>query len=326
MDAISLDQLRVFLQVVKSGSFSAAARDMHRVQSAVTYAIQKLEDQLGAKVFDRAGYRPVLSDAGRALLPRATRVLEEFSALNAQARAIAGGLEPELAIVVDPAYPTPSLVAALKEFEERFPAVVLRVYVDTLGAAVQTVLEGRADFGLLFEFAAQSPDLLTTPIGELQLVPIAAASHRLAKIRGRVPLEALREERQLVLSDRSALTKGKEISVISPRTWRLADQGARHEMLLAGFGWGNMPLHMVADDIARGRLVQLDIRWPDGSRPPRPIVVLARRKDKTLGPAGAWLAERFTLAGSTAGRKLSPSDRAGGKRKARQGRRRPARR
>jgi DNA-binding transcriptional LysR family regulator len=266
---------------------------MHRAQSAVTYAIQKLENQLAAKVFDRGGYRPALSDAGRALLPRATRVLEEFAALNAQARAIAGGLEPELSLVVDPAFPTPRLVAVLQEFQTRFPEVLLRVYVETLGAAVQDVLQGRGDIGLVFEFAAGSADLVTTPIGELQLVPVAAPTHPLGRIRGRVPLAALRDERQLVLSDRSALTQGKDLSVVSPRTWRLADLGARHAMLRAGLGWGNMPLHMVEDDLAQGRLVKLDIRWPDGSRPPRPVVVLARRKDKTLGPAGAWLAERF---------------------------------
>ena len=102
MDAISLDQLRVFRQVAESGSFSAAARHLHRAQSAVTYAIQKLEEQVGAQVFDRGGYRPVLSEAGRALMPRATRVLEELAAFNTQARAIAGGLEGEVAIVVDP--------------------------------------------------------------------------------------------------------------------------------------------------------------------------------------------------------------------------------
>jgi len=190
MDAISLDQLRVFLQVVKSGSFSAAAREMHRVQSAVTYAVQKLEEQLGAQVFDRSGYRPVLSDAGRALLPRATRVLEEFAALNEQARAIAGGLEPELSIVVDASYSTPELVAALQEFQARFPAVLLRVYVENLGAAAQLVIEGRADFGLTFEFAAESPDLASTPIGEMQLVPLAAPTHPLGRIKGRVTLDA----------------------------------------------------------------------------------------------------------------------------------------
>jgi len=320
MDAISLDQLRVFLQVVKSGSFSAAAREMHRVQSAVTYAVQKLEEQLGAQVFDRSGYRPVLSDAGRALLPRATRVLEEFAALNEQARAIAGGLEPELSIVVDASYSTPELVAALQEFQARFPAVLLRVYVENLGAAAQLVIEGRADFGLTFEFAAESPDLASTPIGEMQLVPLAAPTHPLGRIKGRVPLEALREERQLVLSDRSPLTRGKEFSVVSPRTWRLADQGARHAMLRAGLGWGNMPLHLVADDLANGSLVTLDIRWPDGSRPPRPIVVLARRKDKTLGPAGAWLADRFIASRPTGAAARRPGKSPVPPRKARRGR------
>ena len=83
MKAVTIDQLRVFRQVAETGSFSAAARAMHRAQSAVTYAVQKLEDQAGVELFDRSGYRPVLSEAGRALLPRAVRILEELAAFVA---------------------------------------------------------------------------------------------------------------------------------------------------------------------------------------------------------------------------------------------------
>jgi DNA-binding transcriptional LysR family regulator len=294
MDAISLDQLRVFRQVAESGSFSAAARHLHRAQSAITYAIQKLEEQVGAQVFDRGGYRPVLSEAGRALLPRAVRILEELAAFNTHARAMAGGLEAEVAIVVDPTYPTPALTTALHGFQQRYPAVQLRVFVETLGAAAQSVIDGTVDLGLALEFAAASPDLVSSPLGELELVQVAAPTHPLARIKGRIPLEAARGERQLVLSDRSSLTRGRDFGVISPRTWRLADQGARYEMMRAGLGWGSMPMHMVAEDLKRGRLVKLDIRWPDGSRPPRPIMVLIRRKDKALGPAGAWLADQLS--------------------------------
>ena len=304
MDAISLDQLRVFRQVAESGSFSAAARDLHRAQSAITYAIQKLEEQVGAQVFDRGGYRPVLSEAGRALMPRAVRILEELAAFNTQARAIAGGLEGEVAIVVDPTYPTPALTTALRGFQDRYPAVQLRVFVETLGAAAQAVLDRTADVGLALEFAAASPELACTPVGELELVPVAAPTHPLGRIRGRIPLETARRELQLVLADRSTLTRGRDFSVISPRTWRLADLGARHEMMRAGLGWGSMPMHMVAEDLKRGRLVKLDIRWPDGSRPPRPTVVLVRRKDKALGPAGAWLADALVETGA-AQRRLS---------------------
>lgn len=311
MDTISLDQLRVFREVAESGSFSAAARKMHRAQSAVTYAIQKLEQQVGKDLFDRTGYRPALSEAGRALLPRALRILEEFTAFNVQARAIAGGVEPELSLVVDPTYPTSAVVAALQALQERYPVVQLRVHVETLGAAAQAVIDRTADLGIALEFAAGSPDLVAVPLGELDLVPVAAASHPLGRIRGRVPLQALRDERQLVLSDRSPLTRGRDFSVISTRTWRLADLGARHEMILAGLGWGSMPMHMVADDLAAGRLVQLDLRWPDGSRPPRPVAVLVRRRDKVLGPAGAYLAEQILGTRSLAQARRAPPARKG---------------
>ena len=298
MDAITIDQLRVFRQVAEAGSFSAAARTMHRAQSAITYAVQKLEDQVGTPLFDRSGYRPVLSVAGRALLPRAARILEELAAFNSQARAIAGGLEPEVSLVVDPLFSTERLMHVLTEFQRQFPPVQLRVYVESLGAAAQAVIDRTADLGIALEFAATSADLHTMPLGEVELVPVVAPAHPLARIKGKIPPEALRDEVQLVLTDRSALTRGKDFSVFSTRTWRLADLGARHEMLLAGLGWGSMPIHMVDEDLAAGRLVKLDIRRPDGlTKLPRPAVVLARRKDKALGPAGEWLAARLLTAG-----------------------------
>ncbi len=294
MNAVTIDQLRVFRQVAEAGSFSAAARAMHRAQSAITYAVQRLEEQVGAPLFDRSGYRPVLSDAGRALLPRATRILEELAAFGSQARAIAGGLEPEVSLVVDALFPTGVLVRVLGDFQRRFPPVLLRVYVESLGAAAQAVLDGTADLGVALEFAAAVPELESVPMGEIELVPVAAPSHPLAKLKGRIPMDVLRDQVQLVLTDRSSLTRGKDYTVFSVRTWRLADLGARHEMLRAGLGWGSMPLHMVERDLKSGRLVRLDIRTPDGRKSvPRPAVVLARRKGKVLGPAGEWLAQRL---------------------------------
>jgi DNA-binding transcriptional LysR family regulator len=306
MEAVTIDQLRVFYQVAETGSFSAAARASHRAQSAITYAVQKLEEQLGTELFDRGGYRPVLNEAGRALLPRATRILEELAAFKSQARSIAGGVEPELSLVVDPLFPAPAVVEALAQFQREYPAVQLRVQVEALGAAVQAVVDGSADLGIALQFAADAADLHTTPMGEIELVPVAAPSHPLARHKGRIPPQALRDELQLVLTDRSELTRGKDFSVFSVKTWRLADLGARHELLRAGLGWGSMPRHMIAEDLAARRLVKLDVRRPDGStKLPRPGVVLARRKDRTLGPAGTWLAARL----ASAGRRARSSDR-----------------
>lgn len=296
MKAITIDQLRVFRQVAEKGGFSAAARAMHRAQSAVTYAVQKLEEQVDLPLFDRGGYRPTLSEAGRALLPRAGRILEELEGFAAQARGIAGGLEPEVSLVAEAMYPMPRLVRVLSEFQREFPSVQLRIQVESLGATSEAVLDGRADLGVALEFAAAVlPDLDTVPMGHIELVPVAAPSHPLAKLRGKISLEALRDHVQLVLADRSKLTEGRDYSVFAVRTWRLADLGARHEMLLAGLGWGSMPRHMIEEDLKAGRLKRLDIRRPGAHASlPRPPIVLARRKGKVLGPAGRWLAQRLT--------------------------------
>src|SRR5690349_6356906 len=112
-DGLTLDQLQVFLTVAETGSFSAAARALNRAQSAITYAVQKLEAQTGAVLFDRADYRPTLTDAGRALLPRARRIADEVGQFKLQARGVAGGLEAELPIVVDSMFPMDCFIEAL---------------------------------------------------------------------------------------------------------------------------------------------------------------------------------------------------------------------
>jgi DNA-binding transcriptional LysR family regulator len=116
-DSLSLDQIQVFLAVVDSGSFSAAARKLRRAQSAVTYAVQKLEDQFGLDMFDRSAYRPTLTEAGQALLPRARRIAGEVGAFRAQARGMAAGIEAEVSITVDSMFPMPLFLDAIKQFQ-----------------------------------------------------------------------------------------------------------------------------------------------------------------------------------------------------------------
>ena len=291
MDALSLDQFQVFVAVADDGSFSAAARRLNRAQSAVTYAVQKLEEQIGAELFDRGAYRPVLSEAGRALLPRARRVLAEVADFRMQARGIAGGLEGELSIVVDAMFPMADLLEALRHFQREFPTVQTRIYVESLGAAVQTVLDGKADIGLV-AVIGDYPELRHSTVTEIELIPVAAPCHPMAELPGPLSADVVRDHVQLVLTDRSPLTAGRDHGVVAVRTWRLADLGAKHAMLLAGLGWGSMPRHMVAEDLAAGRLVPLDM--DDASGWPRLPIHVVSRADKGFGPAGRWMAERLT--------------------------------
>src|SRR5690606_27674425 len=126
-------------------------------------------------------------------------------------------------------------------------------------------------------------------IGSVKLVPVAAPSHPLAKEAPLAP-GAVRKHLQLVLTDRSPLTAGHDFAVLSPRSWRLADLGAKHALLREGIGWGNMPRHMIVDDLAKGVLVELAI--PERSSPAYTLSALWRR-DTRLGPAACWTLDAF---------------------------------
>ena len=284
----TVDQLRIFLAVAEEGSFNRAGKKLGRALSVISYGIAALEAQLGVLLFHREGSRrPELTDAGRALLADARSVIDEVDGLMARARGIRQGLETELALVVDVMVPSATVVTILHEFQETFPTVDFRLNVEALGAVAALVLDKRADLGVAGPDIVDLPELERAAIGSVELVPVAAPSHPLARL-GAVPAGEARRHLQLVLTDRSPLTEGREFSVVSPRTWRLADLGAKHTLLLEGLGWGNMPRHRVAQDLRQGRLVQLDL--PEN--PPLDYALYALwRKDSRPGPASTWMLE-----------------------------------
>lgn len=298
MDAVTLDQVRVFLAIVDEGSFPKAAKTLRRAQSAVTYAIRKLEAQSGVPLFDRSAYRSALTPAGRALLVRARRMVEEADAFREQARSLARGLEPELTIVLDAMYPMPLAVAALRALAERFPTVPPRVYVQSLGAAAQLVLDGTCAIGLLPSVVTDLTALHLRPTTTVELVPVVAPSHPLAAVAGTVEARVLDRHVQLVLTDASSITAGRDHGVLSSRTWRLADLGAKKAMLVAGLGWGTMPRHLVEDELADGRLRRIA---PEGfdALTARLVLGAAYLTERGLGPAGRWMLDLF-------GRDLEP--------------------
>lgn len=290
----TFDQLRVFLAVVEAGTLAGAGRRLGRATSAVSYAIDNLEAVLGVKVFTRETTRkPQLSEAGRAVLAEARILSRGFDKLRARVKGLAGGLEAEVRLVVDVMLPTAQLVDALKTFQATFPTVPIRLHVEALGAVSQLVLDGVADLGVSGPLQIEAEGLEFIPFGAVDLIPVAAPDHPLAS-KTAVKVGAAREHVQLVLTDRSTLTAGRDFGVFAVETWRLADLGAKHALLLAGVGWGNMPESMVHEDIERGRLVVLDLPdWKGGSFPLQVIY----KSHAPPGPAGRWLIETLTAAG-----------------------------
>src|SRR5471032_621085 len=292
MNALTLDQITVFLSVVDEGSFPKAAKALHRAQSAVTYAIRKLEAEINVPLFDRSPYRSVLTPAGRALLTRARRIAEEAGAFREQARGLASGLEAELSILLYALYPMPQIFDTLRAFTAQFPTVPPPLCAASLGAAANLVTDGTCAIGLLPSNIAEIAGLKLTPTTTIHLCPVVSPSHPLASMQGIIEPHVLRQHVQLVLTDASTLTAAKDWGVLSSRTWRLADLGAKKSMLLAGLGWGNMPAHMVEDEIKDGRLTVIQ---PAGSDSVTALVLgAAYISEHSLGPAGQWMLNYLT--------------------------------
>jgi len=290
MGTPSLDQLRVFLTVVETGSFAAAGRRLRRATSAISYTIANLETQLGVALFDRDRTRkPVITEAGAAVLSKARAVSGGIDDLRASVKGLLGGLEAEVTLVVDVMFPTSRLVDAVQAFEAKFPTVTLRLHVETLSAVAQLVQSGIAGIGVGGAPHTTVPGLEHLQIGDVELIPVAAPQHPLARNQPKLPGEA-RQHRQLILTVRSSFTEGQDVGVIGNETWRLADLGAKHALLLAGSGWGFMPEPTVRADLAAARLVRLDLPETRGGFYPLQAIY---RTHSPPGPAAAWMIQRF---------------------------------
>jgi len=296
------DQLRIFLAVADTGSFGGAGRRLNRAVSVISYGIANLEAQLGVTLFEREGARkPTLTVAGQAVLAEARGIAQGMDGLRAKVRGLLEGLEAEVSLAVDVMVPAATLGAVLRDFRITFPTVALRLHVEALGAVTALVLDGKAGVGISSPLAVDQEGIERFAAGSVEMIPVAAPDHPLAQLHP-VPPGAGRGHIQLVLTDRSPLTAGRDFAVQSPRTWRLADLSAKHQLLRQGIGWGNMPLPMVEPDLIDGSLVRLAM--PEAPGGAYRFFAIYRR-DTPPGPAAAWLLDRFVEAGGEADQGLA---------------------
>ena len=304
LDGVSLDQLRTFIAAVDEGSFSAAGRRLRRAQSVVSQTLANLEGQLGVKLFDRSARRPLLTDQGRALLADAREVAGDMDRFKARAKGLARGLEPQLGVIADVMFPIAPITYAVAAFQEKFPATALKLYMEGRCAVVRQVLERRSPVGIVASLSP-APALLTTErLLTVRMAMVVSPQHPLASHDAPIPTPLLAEHLQLVHTDPSDGQRDREFGLLSPRTWLLANLGAKLAFLRAGFGFGFMPQHVIEADLASGELVQIvaEDMPPEGH-----IVAMSAiyRTDSPPGPAGRWLIDHLKQADAL---RLPPPD------------------
>jgi DNA-binding transcriptional LysR family regulator len=285
-DPITLDQLRALVSVVEEGSFSAAARKLRRVQSAISTSMANLENHLGVPLWDRTTKIAKLTDQGQAVLAAARRVLLEVDSLKRLTAGMVLGLEASVSLCIDALFPLGALVDLCAKFSKEFPAVDLRVDTEVLSAVSVRVLSGAATIGVVSP-PGIAPGLERKALSAVRMIPVAGAEHPLARHKGPVPALRLAEAVQIVLSERSEAGVADQ-GVMSPRTWRVADLHTKHAMIRGNLGWGNLPEHLVEDDLRKGKLVPIRVEgWAEEQT--TVLLFAVYRSDTTFGPAHRWL-------------------------------------
>jgi DNA-binding transcriptional LysR family regulator len=300
IDALTLDQLRVFAAVADTGSFRAAGRRLSRVQSAVSHAIANMEGQLGVTLFDRSGRRPVMTPQGHALLANARDILLRVDALRARAQGLGEGVELELSIVVDTLFPIAAVGAALNAMRAAYPTVATRVSVLPLGGPIDALLTGSHTLGIIAGEHFRHPRIAVEALSSVQMVAVVGAGHPLARrpsSDAALGTPELADHLQIVQSDPSTLTEGRDFAVLSPQTCRVSGQDTKHALILAGVGWGRLPLWLVERDLAEGRLLRLPTDSLGRASQVATETYLAHRIDLPLGPAARALAAALRDAG-----------------------------
>ncbi|PZQ52568.1 MAG: LysR family transcriptional regulator [Rhodovulum sulfidophilum] len=249
------DALRIFLAVLDRGSFSAAARSLGRVPSAVSMSIAHLEAELDLQLFDRAGREPRPTAAARALEPRARRAAAALSELGAQALALHAGLEERLTLGVSSELLSAGWTAPLATLAREFPALEVEVVSGTQGDLVRRLHEGGIDFALVFERPVLEEREAFQEFGSEIFVAVAAPDHALAAGPERPRMEDLIDTRQIAIASRGAADPRV---LLSRDVWHTDSHLAALGLVRAGLGWSFLPRALIKPLVEAGTVVEIE--------------------------------------------------------------------
>jgi len=260
---ITLEGLRALDAIARRGSFAGAADDLNKVQSAVSYTITKLEEDLGVRLFDRAGTRAVLTEAGRLTLEEGRRLLSAAEALADAARQADAGVARHLRVVLDDLIPFGRIAPVLKAFEARFPETGLTLYQEVLGGALERLREAGADLVIGLPFRPHNRDLSARKIGTVSFGLYAAPDHPAAFLSGPLDAAQLRAFTQVVVMDSARLANPRSAGLIGEtRVLTVASMTAKVEAQAGGLGIGFLPRLRAETEVKAGRLIELEVVEP----------------------------------------------------------------
>lgn len=250
--------MQVFLAVLDKGSFSAAARSLGRVPSAVSMCIANLEADLNLLLFDRSGREPRPTASAQALETKARFLLQQFESLETQALALSQGLESRLSLAIAPELLASPWAIPLSRVAERYPALDVEVLAAPEADAINLLHEGRVQLALVFESTQFDSRECCQEMTRETLITVIAPTHPALASGRPLRMEELAEHRQILVAGRDSQERTPRF-LQAHQHWRTDSHTAALSLIQAGLGWGFLPLSLVRPQLQAGTLIQLHL-------------------------------------------------------------------
>jgi DNA-binding transcriptional LysR family regulator len=254
--ALSLESLEVLDAIERKGSFAAAAHELGKVPSALTYVVRKLEDDLDVLLFDRRRHRAELTPAGRALLDEGRHLLQAADDLARRVKRLATGWEATLTIVVDDLVHFRALMPVIQDFYAENTATRLRFSREVLAGTWDALLSGRADLLIGPAQVMQMQGLQTRTLGKIPFVFAVAAHHPLARLKEPLPAAAITRHRIVAVGDTSRSLPARTIGVMAGQdTLVVPSMADKVQAQIRGLGCGWLPVPLAQPYLDSGVLI-----------------------------------------------------------------------
>ncbi len=283
----SLEQWAVLAAVVDTGGFAHAAQRLHRSQSAVSYALARLQQSLGLPLLTIEGRKSVLTPHGSTLLARARPLLKDLDTLEQLARSLKQGWEPQLTLVVDAAFPRPTLLGIVAELQQSCPSTQIQLADVVLSGAEEAIIGGTADIVVTSRIPA---GFLGDRLLEVTFTAAARPDHPLFRLGRELTTDDLARHVQAVVRDSGTVHPRDEGWLGAERRFTVSSMEAALATLLAGLAFAWLPEHLLAERLNSGELRRLPIA-AGATRKVSLHIVLAR--PDLLGPAGRAAVDAF---------------------------------
>lgn len=282
---ITLEQWRTLVTVVDTGGYAQAAEVLHKSQSSVTYAVQKIESLLGVKAFEIRGRKAVLTPTGQFLHRRARVLLDEAASLERAAKRLSAGWEAEIRIAAEIIFPSWLLLACFDKLGEESPHTRIEYLESVLGGTTEALLTGQVDLAIANQVP---PGFLGMPLMQLRFIPVASPAHVLHQLGREVTLDDLRGQRHLVVRESGSRRDTRVASLEAPQRWTVSHTATSIEAVRLGFGFAWFPEEKILDELRDGSLKPLPLR--DGAERFTQLYLVLAAPD-SAGPGTRRLAE-----------------------------------